>query len=144
VLRTVAVLKKTSRGEDLHWIAQLGADYAVDIHRQDLMELVGALMENASKWAASKVVVQSRLDEGRVILEICDDGPGISDDQSSRLGERGHRLDENLPGTGLGLSIAREILALNGGTIAFGRADLGGLMVHVALPLSRLDLRHTG
>lgn len=144
VLRTVAVLKKTSRGEDLHWIAQLGADYAVDIHRQDLMELVGVLMENASKWAASRVVVTSRREGPRAVLEICDDGPGISDDQSSRLGERGHRLDESLPGTGLGLSIAQEILALNGGSIAFGRADLGGLMVSVGLPLSRLDRREVG
>ncbi|WP_332702269.1 sensor histidine kinase [Devosia sp.] len=144
VLRTVAVLKKTSRGEDLHWVAQLGTDCAVDIHRQDLMELVGVLMENATKWASSRVVVQSRLEEDSAILEICDDGPGIPDDHSSQLGERGHRLDESLPGTGLGLSIAREILALNGGTIAFGRADLGGLMVSLCLPLSRLDPREVG
>ncbi|MFN4212308.1 MAG: ATP-binding protein, partial [Devosia sp.] len=94
--------------------------------------------------AASRVVVTSRRDGPRAVLEICDDGPGISDDQSSRLGERGHRLDESLPGTGLGLSIAQEILALNGGSIAFGRADLGGLMVSVGLPLSRLDRREVG
>ena len=144
VLRTVAVLKKTSRGEDLHWVAQLGVDCAVDIHRQDLMELVGVLMENATKWASSRIVVQSRLDGACAILEICDDGPGIPDDHSSQLGERGHRLDENLPGTGLGLAIAREILALNGGTMAFSRADLGGLMVSLRLPLSRLEPREVG
>jgi signal transduction histidine kinase len=141
VLRTVAVLKKTSRGEDLHWVAQLGADCSVDIHRQDLMELIGVLMENATKWAASRVVVHSRLEEAHAILEICDDGPGVPDSHSSQLGERGHRLDESLPGTGLGLSIAREILSLNGGTIAFTRADIGGLLVSLRLPLSRLETR---
>lgn len=144
VLRTVAVLKKTSRGEDLHWVAQLGTDCAVDIHRQDLMELVGVLMENATKWASSRVVVQSRLEDICAILEISDDGPGIPDDHPPQLGERGHRLDEDLPGTGLGLSIAREILALNGGTMTFSRADLGGLMVSLSLPLSRLDAREVG
>lgn len=144
VLRTVAVLQKTGRGEHLHWVAQLGADCAVDIQRQDLMELVGVLMENATKWASSRVVVQSRLDEAGAILEICDDGPGIPDDQSTQLGERGYRLDESLPGTGLGLSIAREILALNGGTIAFSRADISGLKVSLCLPLSPLSARKSG
>ena len=106
--------------------------------------MVGVLMENATKWASSRVVIQSRLEEACAILEICDDGPGIPDDHSTQLGERGHRLDETLPGTGLGLSIAREILALNGGTMAFSRADLGGLMVSLCLPLSRLDPREVG
>jgi signal transduction histidine kinase len=109
----------------------------VDIHRQDLMELVGVLMENAAKWASSRVVVQSRLADNRAILNISDDGPGIADHHSARLGERGHRLDESLPGTGLGLAIAREILALNNGEIGFTRADIGGLSVSVSLPLAR-------
>lgn len=56
----------------------------------------------------------------------------------------GAPLDESLPGTGLGLSIAREILALNGGTIAFGRADLGGLLVSLCLPLPRDSIRESG
>lgn len=137
VLRTLAVLKKTGRGETLHWIAELGTDYLVDIHRQDLMELAGVLMENAAKWASSRVVVQSRLADNRAILNISDDGPGIADHHSARLGERGHRLDESLPGTGLGLAIAREILALNNGEISFTRADTGGLSVSVSLPLAR-------
>lgn len=137
VLRTLAVLKKTGRGETLHWVAELGTDYLVDIHRQDLMELVGVLMENAAKWASSRVVVQSRLADNRAILDISDDGPGIADHHSARLGERGHRLDESLPGTGLGLAIAREILALNNGDVSFTRADIGGLSVSVSLPLAR-------
>lgn len=137
VLRTLAVLKKTGRGEALHWVAELETDYLVDIHRQDLMELVGVLMENAAKWASSRVVVQSRLADNHAVLEIRDDGPGIADHHSSRLGERGHRLDESLPGTGLGLAIAREILALNSGEISFVRADIGGLSVSFSLPLAR-------
>lgn len=141
VLRTLAVLKKTGRGEALHWIAELGTDLPVDIHQQDLMELVGVLMENAAKWAVSRVIVQSRLVAGRAVLEICDDGPGIPDHQAPRLGERGHRLDESLPGTGLGLSIAREILALNDGEIRFERADIGGLAVSFSLPVAGMDKR---
>ncbi|UXN75137.1 sensor histidine kinase [Devosia sp. A8/3-2] len=134
VLRTLAVLKKTGRGEALHWVAELETDYLVDIHRQDLMELVGVLMENAAKWASSRVVVQSRLADNYAVLEIRDDGPGIADHHSSRPGERGHRLDESLPGTGSGLAIAWEIPALNSGEISFVRADIGGLSVSFSLP----------
>lgn len=140
VLRTVAVLKKTGRGEGLHWIAELADDCKVDIHRQDLMELVGVTLENAAKWAASRVIVRSSADNGMAVLEICDDGPGIPREQLAQLGERGKRLDESLPGTGLGLAIAGEILAINGGAIEFSQAQIGGLVVKLRLPLAPDDV----
>jgi signal transduction histidine kinase len=51
-----------------------------------------------------------------------------------QLGKRGHRLDEGTPGSGLGLAIAREIVALNRGTIAFGASSRGGFAVRLDLP----------
>lgn len=137
LLRTLTVLKKTAEGEHLHWIAELGEDCNVDIHRQDLMELVGVTLENAAKWAASRIIVRSRHAGGSAVLEVCDDGPGIPEDKLASLGVRGTRLDQTLPGSGLGLAIASEILAINGGTMAFSRAQIGGLIVTITLPLSR-------
>ncbi|CDP51090.1 periplasmic sensor signal transduction histidine k inase [Devosia sp. DBB001] len=136
VIRTVTVLRKTHQGEFLHWMAELGDDLQVDIHRQDLMELVGITLENASKWAHSKVVVRSRQDSEMAVLEISDDGPGIPPKLLGELGSRGARLDESLPGTGLGLAIATEILVLNGGSIAYSVAEAGGLAVEIRLPLA--------
>ncbi|MBD8065700.1 HAMP domain-containing histidine kinase [Devosia sp. PTR5] len=136
VIRTITVLKKTGRGEGLHWMADLPQDFEVDIHRQDLMELVGVLLENATKWAASQVIVRSHGTEEAVQLEIGDDGVGIEEDKLAALGRRGVRLDETAPGTGLGLSIAAEILDINGGTIDYGRSEAGGLRVTVTLPLT--------
>lgn len=136
VLRTLAVLKKTGRGEALHWVADLPADLMVDIHRQDLMELVGVTLENATKWATSRIVVHTRRDGDFAVLEISDDGPGIPDEQIDNVGVRGKRLDQSLPGTGLGLAIAMEILDINRGTMALGRAPIGGLSVMITLPLS--------
>src|SRR5690606_35989452 len=115
VLRTLAVLRKTDRGEQLFWQVELDDDLEVDIHRQDLMELVGVTLENASKWAATTIVVQGRKDIGFVLLRISDDGPGIAPELIKKLGTRGARLDEAVPGTGLGLAIATEITELNGG-----------------------------
>lgn len=138
VLRTVAVLRKTREGENLHWMAQLGNDLDVDIHRQDLMELIGVTLENASKWAESTVIVSTAKLETMALLSIEDDGPGIPPKLISKLGNRGIRLDENVPGTGLGLAIAGEILDINGGAIAYSTGDRGGLRVEVRLPLARI------
>lgn len=135
ILRTVAVLRKTRQGELLHWLAELGDDLQVDIHRQDLMELVGVTLENASKWADSTVSVQSVRDGRMAVLRISDDGPGVPPRLIEKLGGRGARLDENVPGTGLGLAIAAEILELNGGTISYTPAQRGGLRVEMRLPL---------
>lgn len=143
VLRTLTVLKKTGRGEALHWGAELSDECWVDIHRQDLMELVGITLENAAKWAASRVIIRSKQDGANAILEICDDGPGIPQDQLKSLGTRGVRLDETLPGSGLGLAIAAEILRINHGTIAFDRAQIGGLVVTLELPLAEPETTAT-
>lgn len=137
ILRTVTVLRRTERGERLHWLAELGEDVHVDIHRQDLMELVGVTLENASKWASSSVVVQISQQAEIAVLKITDDGPGIPAKKMEKLGRRGSRLDEAVPGTGLGLAIATEILELNGGTIAYQQGRLGGLAVEMRLPLAR-------
>ncbi|MBJ3785545.1 sensor histidine kinase [Devosia sediminis] len=140
ILRTIAVLKKTGRGEELHWLAQLEEEITVDIHRQDLMELVGVLLENAAHWASSRVIVRCVTSNAKAMLAILDDGPGIPEDQLSLLGERGQRLDQSKPGTGLGLAIAREIVALNGGKIQLSKSDIGGLAVTITFRLAQPEL----
>ena len=137
VIRTLTVLKKTGRGESLHWVAELADDCWVDIHRQDLMELVGITLENATKWASSRIIVRSMRDDENAVLEVCDDGPGIPEDQLKWLGKRGVRLDETLPGSGLGLAIAAEILEINRGSMTFDRAQVGGLIATITLPLAK-------
>jgi signal transduction histidine kinase len=136
VIRTLTVLKKTGRGEGLHWIAELTDDCWVDIHRQDLMELVGVTLENAAKWASSRVTVRTSCEDGQAMIEVCDDGPGIPQDKLQSLGVRGRRLDESLPGSGLRLAIAAEILDINHGSMSFSRAQIGGLIVTLRLPLA--------
>jgi signal transduction histidine kinase len=137
VLRTLAVLRKTERGEELFWQAEFSDDLKVDIHRQDLMELVGTTLENACKWARTTVSVTGRREAGVALLLISDDGPGIAPELLDRLGSRGERLDETMPGTGLGLAIATEIIAINAGSLSFGTSGLGGLGVELRLPLAQ-------
>lgn len=133
ILRTMAVLKKTHQGEWLLWETDLESDCWVDIDRQDLMELIGTTLENAVKWASTRVVVRTARKADMVEIEILDDGPGVPNDRLAELGIRGLRLDEARPGTGLGLSIASEVVKVNGGSIHFSQSRLGGLGVTISL-----------
>jgi signal transduction histidine kinase len=109
--------------------------------RQDLEEMVGNLVDNACKWAKSRVALEvapPRNDAGnpRVSLLIDDDGPGLSDSEREQVqaARRGRRLDETKPGSGLGLSIVVELAGLYGGELSLETAPIGGLRAELVLP----------
>lgn len=132
--KVVNTVRKTIRGAELDWIIDLAPGLTVALDRSDLSELVGALVENAAKWAAGAVRVSSLVAAGQVTLSVEDDGPGMDQAQIDQLGTRGIRLDEQRSGSGIGISIVREIVSLNAGRLEFGRSALGGLLVRVSLP----------
>ena len=100
----------------------------------DLQELVGNLLENALRWADSRVILAGRSEAGGSWLEVEDDGPGMSEAQRRQAMARGARLDEVRSGSGLGLAIVADLVALHGGSLSLGRSRLGGLAVRVWLP----------
>ncbi|NIW86327.1 MAG: ATP-binding protein [Gammaproteobacteria bacterium] len=110
-------------------------DFAGD--REDVLELLGTLLDNACKWARRRVRLTADEAPG-FSFRVEDDGPGVSDAQLSGLAQRGRRLDENIEGHGLGLSIAEDIVDQYKGTIEYGRSrSLGGFQVTVHLPPQR-------
>jgi two-component system, OmpR family, sensor histidine kinase PhoQ len=110
--------------------------------REDLTEIAGNLLDNAFKWARTRVRVTAdritRSDARRdgVSLLVEDDGPGIPETDRARVLERGARLDERVSGQGIGLSVVRELVELNGGTITIDQSTLGGARIEVRLPPS--------
>jgi signal transduction histidine kinase len=102
--------------------------------RQDLEEMLGNLIDNACKWARTRVAVSARADGDRILLTIDDDGLGLPADQRAAVFNRGTRLDESVPGTGLGLAIARDIAELYHGAISLEDSPLGGLRALLTLP----------
>jgi signal transduction histidine kinase len=107
--------------------------------KQDFEELVGNLLDNACKWAASQVDVSVALEAaaaGRSTLEVVidDDGPGLSPEQRIEAIRRGRRLDETKPGSGLGLSIVTDLAAAYGGALSLEQSPLGGLRAVLKLP----------
>ncbi|OJY68205.1 MULTISPECIES: HAMP domain-containing sensor histidine kinase [unclassified Rhizobium] len=134
VPRAIAVLKKTPKGEQLDWVVDIAGGLNVDIDVNDLIELVGVILENAAQWANTQVFITAKQDAVDVEWRISDDGPGIQISDLSSIGRRDRRLDETVAGTGLGLAIASEIVSLNNGTIAFEHSRHGGLEVIIRLP----------
>jgi signal transduction histidine kinase len=102
----------------------------------DLEEMVGNLVDNACKWAQSRVGIDVMAEAGgsQVRIVVDDDGPGLDAEQRKQVTHRGQRLDETKPGSGLGLSIVVELAALYGGSLALGTAPIGGLRAELTLP----------
>ena len=113
-------------------------DDAADAHfrgdEQDLYELLGNLMDNAGKWARSRVEIGVQREGAQLCITINDDGPGIPADQRERMFARGVQLDERRPGSGLGLDIVRDLAQTYGGSVQPQAAPLGGLRMRLCLP----------
>jgi len=107
---------------------------------QDLEQMVGNLVDNACKWAQSRVAVEvvadrpAGDDKPRVRIIVDDDGPGLSPSEREQVALRGQRLDESKPGSGLGLSIVVELASLYDGVLSLGTAPIGGLRAELTLP----------
>ena len=134
-------MEKIHRDKNL--TIDIHADETARFHgeRPDLEEMVGNLVDNACKWASSRVaieVVRERPDaasERQVVRVIVDDdGRGLSPSEREQVAKRGRRLDETKPGSGLGLSIVLELAGLYGGGLTLGTAPLGGLRAELVLP----------
>ena len=109
--------------------------------RQDLEEMAGNLVDNACKWASSRVFIEVLVDRPpepgapamlRIIVD--DDGRGLSAAERAKVSRRGQRLDESKPGSGLGLSIVVDLASLYGGSLSLGDAPIGGLRAELVLP----------
>jgi two-component system, OmpR family, sensor histidine kinase PhoQ len=107
--------------------------------RGDLTEVLGNLLDNACKWCRSRVRLTASAAEDagpreRLVLEIEDDGPGISQADRERVLQRGVRADESVPGHGLGLAMVRDTVDLYGGRISIDSSPLGGARFVLRLP----------
>lgn len=109
--------------------------------------LVRNLIDNASRYspheAIIRVEVQQEADQ-RTTLCVEDSGPGMTDIDMKRLGERFFRvLGTDQPGSGLGWSIVQRVALAHGASINVDRSpQLGGLRIQVSWPASaRLNAR---
>lgn len=128
-------LKTIYRDKALEFDCELEEGSYFPGERDDLVELLGNLLDNACKWADGQVSIRTHSCQDHLNIQIEDDGPGIAEDQIERLMHRGERLDESRDGHGLGMSIISDIVTQYQGRMELKRSErLHGLKVELCLP----------
>ncbi|MBC7547038.1 MAG: HAMP domain-containing protein [Polaromonas sp.] len=131
--RIQSALAKVYAAKTLDFSIACPVDLTWRIDEGDLFEILGNLLDNATKWARSRVEARVWLEAGCLRLRIEDDGPGFTDTESVlRLHVRG---DERVPGHGVGLAVVSDLIASHQGELKLARGSMGGGQVDVALPV---------
>ncbi|MEV0094416.1 HAMP domain-containing sensor histidine kinase [Streptomyces sp. NPDC050738] len=105
-----------------------------------LSSALDAVIDNALKFTpgGAEVRVTVAVDGAVSTITVADGGPGLTEDELARVGDRFWRSNrhQNVKGSGLGLSISRALLAAGGGSLAYGKNTPQGLRVTVTVPRS--------
>ncbi|MFS8976539.1 ATP-binding protein [Cupriavidus necator] len=120
-----------------HEIALSGQARPLLASPSDLRRAVVNLVENARRYGGAASIVLTDSAE-RVLIDICDDGPGIPPDELQRVMEPFYRIESSRSratgGVGMGLSIAADIAARHGGELILTNRQEGGLRARLSLP----------
>ncbi|MFG1671668.1 ATP-binding protein [Streptomyces sp. Y7] len=105
-----------------------------------LSSALDAVIDNAVKFTPKDESVEVSVTSNGAVstIEVVDNGPGLTDEELARIGDRFWRSGrhQNIKGSGLGLSISRALLSAGGGTISYGHHEPRGLRVTVTVPRS--------
>lgn len=138
VLPSVEGLVRTMRR--LHAERELRIDtdvspaHEIQGRREDLDEMLGNLLDNACKWARSRVAISSAIDDAQLSISVDDDGPGLAPSMRAQVLQRGVRADQQVQGSGLGLAIVSDLAELYGGSVTLETSPLGGTRARLQLP----------
>jgi signal transduction histidine kinase len=139
VANIIAAMQRLHGGKNLRIDVDVDARCEALCDPMDLNEMLANLIDNACKWAATRIAIRGAVDEGRgaVVVTVEDDGPGLPPESMDVVFQVGERLDEQVPGSGLGLPIVRDLAQLYGGEIRLEQSSLGGLKAILNLPKAR-------
>lgn len=132
--KLVTVLEHTDAGEKIVFTVDVPDDLQAPLRQEDLAELLGAVLENAARYARRMVWITGASSSSSVSITVEDDGPGLAADQARRAFARGERLDEVASGSGLGLAIANDLAEATGATVVTSASRAGGLSITFSWP----------
>jgi signal transduction histidine kinase len=130
--QVVSAIRRLPTDSEIEWQIDIPEDIQAPFDEHDMSELLGNLLDNARKYAASRVVLKATREEGEGIrLSVNDDGPGVPEDQLDTIVERGERRDAVTQGQGLGLAIVRDLADSHGCDLTLQNLPGGGLSVSI-------------
>ena len=132
IMRTLA---RTPQGATMTYAVTGDETVTARANTDDVNDVLGNLLENATRHAASSVVAHIAAEGDKAIICVRDDGPGGDLDAMELLTRRGVRDDRKGGSAGLGLAIVSDIAGAYGSQPEFGIAPEGGLAVTIRLPL---------
>ena len=127
-------LLRLHAGRDLVIDVRMPRAHVAHVQREDLDEMLGNLLDNACTWARRRVIVDSLVRDGNIVITVDDDGEGLPAAMRTAVLQRGVRADEKTPGFGLGLAIVRDLAEVYRGSIALEASPAGGLRASLTLP----------
>ena len=134
----VRTFGKIYRDKDIVYEVHVSPGLRFRGEKQDFEEMIGNLVDNASKWSQGRVSISAapvgENDYPHLIVAVEDDGPGLPEEDRAAVLKRGRRLDETKPGSGLGLSIVADLATLYRGRFRLEAAGLGGLRAVIEVP----------
>ena len=134
----VRTMERLYAERKLSIVVDVTAEAFVRVPVEDLEEMLGNLLDNACKWAKSRVVISAAVDGARVTIDVDDDGSGLESAMREEVLRRGVRVDEATPGFGLGLAIVRDLAEAYGGAVELETSPVGGLRARLALPTAEI------
>jgi two-component system sensor histidine kinase PhoQ len=130
--KLIRVMSKIHAAKDIAFEHQLYQQHHFYGDEDDLMEILGNLIDNACKACVQQVKV-SVTQAKPLILMVEDDGPGIKPSQREKLLVRGQRLDTYAEGHGVGMAIVSDLVESYQGTLEISDSPMGGAKFIVSL-----------
>jgi signal transduction histidine kinase len=130
----VRTMRRLHAERELRIDADVSPAHEIRGRREDLDEMLGNLLDNACKWARSRVAISSAIDQAQLSISVDDDGPGLDPSMRAQVLQRGVRADQQVRGSGLGLAIVSDLAELYGGSVTLETSPLGGTRARLQLP----------
>jgi len=131
VQKLVRAFQRRTGGEEIEWKIDIPSDMQSPFDEFALTELLGNLIDNATKWTTDRIVISGANSPTEAFIQITDNGPGIREDQLETVLRRGGRLNSDVAGEGLGLSIVQDMLEQRGIELFITNPKEGGLAVRI-------------
>jgi len=132
--KLVNVLTPFTEEKGIDWHLDIDPALTVQADPADIAEALGNVLDNAVRFARTRIDLSAGRLQDDVVLSVSDDGPGADPGSYDLMLKRGVRIDEGTAGTGLGLAISGDILEAYGGRLDLSASRWGGLQVKLMLP----------